>query len=106
MRWVPSTKQVNSAECTETQTWHRTNGINNLAFPGVRRLHDVKHCVTGSPGPDRQVIDSIDAETRLSFRTERGRSRWLKCDYERLPETTEAIIHITMIRLMLRRLTA
>ena len=35
-----------------------------------------------------------------------GRSRRLKCDYERLPETTEAIIHITMIRLMVRRLTA
>jgi putative transposase len=35
-----------------------------------------------------------------------GRSRRLKCDYERLTETTEAIIHITTIRLMLRRLTA
>jgi len=35
-----------------------------------------------------------------------GRSGRLKCDYERLPETTEAIIHITMIRLMVRRLTA
>jgi len=33
-----------------------------------------------------------------------GRYRRLKCDYERLPETTEAIIHIAMIRLMLRRL--
>ena len=35
-----------------------------------------------------------------------GRYRRLKCDYERLPETTEAIIHIAMIRLMLRRLSA
>ena len=33
-----------------------------------------------------------------------GRYRRLKSDYERLPETTEAIIHIAMIRLMLRRL--
>lgn len=33
-----------------------------------------------------------------------GRCRRLKSDYERLPETTEAIIHIAMIRLMLRRL--
>jgi putative transposase len=29
-----------------------------------------------------------------------GRYRRLKSDYERLPETTEAIIHIAMIRLM------
>ena len=35
-----------------------------------------------------------------------GRYRRLKSDYERLPETTEAIIHIAMIRLMLRRLVA
>ena len=35
-----------------------------------------------------------------------GRYRRLKSDYERLPETTEAIIHITIIRLMLRRLPA
>ena len=34
-----------------------------------------------------------------------GRYRRLKSDYERLPETTEAIIHIAMIRLMLRRLS-
>jgi putative transposase len=33
-----------------------------------------------------------------------GRYRRLKSDYERLPETTEAIIHIAMIRLMVRRL--
>ena len=33
-----------------------------------------------------------------------GRYRQLKSDYERLPETTEAIIHIAMIRLMVRRL--
>ena len=33
-----------------------------------------------------------------------GRYRRLKSDYERLPETTEAIIHIAMIRLMIRRL--
>lgn len=33
-----------------------------------------------------------------------GRYRRLKSDYERLPETMEAIIHIAMIRLMLRRL--
>ena len=33
-----------------------------------------------------------------------GRYRRLKSDYERLPETTEAIIHITIIRLMVRRL--
>jgi putative transposase len=33
-----------------------------------------------------------------------GRWRHLKEDYERLPETTEALIHIAMIRLMLRRL--
>ena len=35
-----------------------------------------------------------------------GRYRRLKSDYERLPETTEAIIHIAMIRLMVRRLAA
>jgi putative transposase len=33
-----------------------------------------------------------------------GRYRRLKSNYERLPETTEAIIHIAMIRLMVRRL--
>jgi len=33
-----------------------------------------------------------------------GRHRRLKVDYERLPETTEALIHIAMIRLMVRRL--
>ena len=33
-----------------------------------------------------------------------GRYRRLKWDYERLPATTEAIIHIAMIRLMVRRL--
>jgi putative transposase len=33
-----------------------------------------------------------------------GRYRRLKSDYERLPETTEAVIHIAMIRLMVRRL--
>jgi putative transposase len=33
-----------------------------------------------------------------------GRYHRLKSDYERLPETTEAIIHIAMIRLMVRRL--
>ena len=33
-----------------------------------------------------------------------GRYRRLKSDYERLPATTEAIIHIAMIRLMVRRL--
>ena len=33
-----------------------------------------------------------------------GRYRRLKSDYERSPKTTEAIIHIAMIRLMLRRL--
>ena len=31
-----------------------------------------------------------------------GKQRRLKCDYERLPETTEALIHIAMIRLMVR----
>ena len=35
-----------------------------------------------------------------------GRYRRLKSDYERLPETTEAIIRIAMIRLMVRRLAA
>jgi len=35
-----------------------------------------------------------------------GRWRRLKADYECLPETTEALIHIAMIRLMLRRLVA
>jgi putative transposase len=35
-----------------------------------------------------------------------GRYRRLKSDYERLPESTEAIIHIAMIRLMLRRLSS
>jgi putative transposase len=35
-----------------------------------------------------------------------GRYRRLKSDYERLPETTEAIIHIAMIRPMVRRLAA
>ncbi len=34
-----------------------------------------------------------------------GRCRRLTSDYERLPETTEAIIHIAMIQLMLRRPT-
>ena len=33
-----------------------------------------------------------------------GRDRRLKSDYERLPETMEAIIHIPMIRLIVRRL--
>src|SRR5262249_21218815 len=35
-----------------------------------------------------------------------GRYRRLKSGYERLPESTEAIIHIAMIRLMVRRLAA
>jgi transposase len=35
-----------------------------------------------------------------------GKQRRLKCDYERLPETTEALIQIAMIRLMVRRLAA
>src|SRR4051812_1529969 len=35
-----------------------------------------------------------------------GRWRRLKADYECLPETTEALIHIAMIRLMLRRLVS
>jgi len=35
-----------------------------------------------------------------------GRYRRLKSDYECLPETTEALIHIAMIRLMVRRLAA
>jgi putative transposase len=35
-----------------------------------------------------------------------GKQRRLKCDYERLPETTAALIHIAMIRLMVRRLAA
>jgi putative transposase len=33
-----------------------------------------------------------------------GRHRRQKADYERLPETTEALIYIAMIRLMVRRL--
>ena len=33
-----------------------------------------------------------------------GRYRRLKSDYECLPETTEALVHIAMIRLMVRRL--
>jgi len=33
-----------------------------------------------------------------------GRHRRLKADYECLPETTEALIQIAMIRLMVRRL--
>jgi putative transposase len=32
------------------------------------------------------------------------RNRRLRCDYERLPQTTEAIIYVAMIRLMTRRL--
>jgi putative transposase len=35
-----------------------------------------------------------------------GRYRRLKCDYERLPETTQTLIYIAMIRLMTRRLVA
>ena len=34
------------------------------------------------------------------------RNRRLKCDYERLPQTTEALIYVAMIRLMTRRLAA
>ena len=34
------------------------------------------------------------------------RNRRLRCDYERLPQTTEALIYIAMIHLMTRRLTA
>jgi putative transposase len=34
------------------------------------------------------------------------RNRRLKCDYERLPQTTESLIYIAMIRLMTRRLAA
>jgi putative transposase len=34
------------------------------------------------------------------------RNRRLRCDYERLPQTTEAIIYVAMIRLMTRRLAA
>ena len=32
------------------------------------------------------------------------RNRRLRCDYERLPQTTESLIYIAMIRLMTRRL--
>jgi putative transposase len=32
------------------------------------------------------------------------RNRRLKCDYERLPQTTESLIYVAMIRLMVRRL--
>jgi putative transposase len=32
------------------------------------------------------------------------RNRRLRCDYERLPQTTEALIYVAMIRLMTRRL--
>ena len=35
-----------------------------------------------------------------------GRYRLLECDYQCLPQTTEALIHTAMIHLMLRRLTA
>ena len=34
------------------------------------------------------------------------RNRRLRCDYERLPQTTESLIYVAMIRLMTRRLTA
>ncbi len=34
------------------------------------------------------------------------RHRQLKCDYERLPQTTESLIYVAMIRLMTRRLAA
>jgi putative transposase len=34
------------------------------------------------------------------------RNRRLRCDYERLPQTTEALIYVAMIRLMTRRLAA
>jgi hypothetical protein len=33
-------------------------------------------------------------------------NRRLRCDYERLPQTTEALIYVAMIRLMTRRLAA
>ena len=32
------------------------------------------------------------------------RNRRMRCDYEFLAQTTEALIYVTMIRLMLRRL--
>lgn len=35
-----------------------------------------------------------------------GRARRLSKDYEALPETTEAWVHVAMIQLMLRRLTS
>jgi len=34
------------------------------------------------------------------------RNRRLRCDYERLPQTTESLIYVAMIRLMTRRLAA
>jgi putative transposase len=34
------------------------------------------------------------------------RNRRLKCDYERLPQTTESLIYVALIRLMTRRLAA
>jgi putative transposase len=34
------------------------------------------------------------------------RNRRLRCDYERLPQTTESLVYVAMIRLMTRRLAA
>jgi transposase len=49
-------------------------------------------------------------EGRSSLRTRTfswfGQSRRLSKDYERLPETSEALIYATMSRIMLKRLAA
>ena len=66
-----------------------------------------------TPAAQRRIIVYIATSAVVPWRwiVERtfawlGQYRRLKSDYERLPETTEAIIHIAMIRLMVRRLAA
>jgi putative transposase len=63
---------------------------------GKVRVEIVREAKGGAVVPWRWIVERTFA--RL------GRYRRLKSDYERLRETTEAIIHIAMIRLMVRRL--
>src|SRR5690349_20158588 len=56
-----------------------------------------RSCASQKIGTDSRWCRDADCGTYVRWL---GRHRRLKVDYECLPETTEALIHIAMIRLM------